>query len=300
MRSALSAFMQTDATPAAPTAGCAESVGLCAIEARGREGVIAQPRTLSSKLVLKPYQLLGLNWLWALHQNELNGILADEMGLGKTVQTIALLAHLKLCAAERGKRAGPFLVVTPTSTAENWAREFAEWCPSLVCEKYVGTESERAQLREQLRCGGRSGCGWDVVITTYSLFERDSSSAKEDRSFLNKQRFDYIVLDEAHCIKNSNSARYRNLCRMSARRRLLLTGTPLENSLRELYTLLAFLMPSLLGPKERDELIGASHGAAALDAARRVMAPFVLRRLKSQVLTQLLLPKEELLSLIHI
>lgn len=314
MRAALSAFMQTDAVPApagsaagspregaeegadgadAPAAGCG-SVGLCATEARGREGIIPQPPNMSSKLELKPYQLLGLNWLWALHQNGLNGILADEMGLGKTVQLISLLAHLTLTAEAQGERAGPFLIITPTSTAENWARELAVWCPSLVCEKYVGSEAERAQLREHLRAGGRGRAGWDVLITTYSLFERDSSAAKEERSFLNKQRFDYMVLDEAHCIKNSNSARYRNLCRMGARRRLLLTGTPLENSLKELYTLLSFLMPNLIGPHERDELIAASHGSAALDGARRVMAPFVLRRLKRQVLSQLLLPKQEL------
>jgi SWI/SNF-related matrix-associated actin-dependent regulator 1 of chromatin subfamily A len=287
MRGSLATFMQTDGA----AEGGAGGVGLCAIEAAASAStVLGQPPNMSSQLVLKPYQLLGLNWLGALHANGLNGILADEMGLGKTVQLISLLAHLTHEAAQRGERAGPFLIITPTSTAENWARELAVWCPALVCAKYVGSEAERAQLREELREGH-----WDVLVTTYSLFERDSAAARDERSFLNKQRFEYAILDEAHCIKNAASARFRNLCRLSARRRVLLTGTPLENNLRELYTLLSFLMPALIGPAERDQLIAESaRGASAsLDAARRVMAPFVLRRLKSQVLTQLLLPKTE-------
>ncbi|KAF8959937.1 P-loop containing nucleoside triphosphate hydrolase protein [Flammula alnicola] len=168
--------------------------------------------------VLRPYQQSGLEWLASLHINRLNGILADEMGLGKTIQTIALLAHL---ACDRGIW-GPHLIVVPTSVLLNWEMEF---------KNYHGTTKRRKELRQ----GWNDKHHFNVCITSYTLASRDAHIFK-------RKAWYYMILDEAHMIKNFKSQRWNILLMFRSYRRLLLTGTPLQNNLTELWALLQFLM----------------------------------------------------------
>ena len=201
---------------------------------KGDRNLVQQPTGMTGG-TLKPYQVEGLRWLATLFENGLSGILADEMGLGKTLQSIGLLAWLR----EAKGLEGPFLVLAPKSTLTNWQREFEMWCPALRVLKYHGSEAERAAMR-----GDILGGGFHVVLCTFKLWEQDSDKAKAERSLFKKLQLSYLVLDEAQQIKNSESRRYKNLTAVRSAHRLLLTGTPIENSPRELLSLLAFLMPS--------------------------------------------------------
>ncbi|XP_038049305.1 SWI/SNF-related matrix-associated actin-dependent regulator of chromatin subfamily A containing DEAD/H box 1-like [Patiria miniata] len=263
-------------------------------EGRIEGQVTKQPALLSDKLILKPYQMIGLNWLALMHRQGVNGILADEMGLGKTVQTIAFLAHLM----EQGD-GGPHLIVVPSSTLENWARELHTWCPALEVILYTGTMEERRDLRnnildEYLSC--------NVIITSYNM----CISNVDDRSLFRKMGIHYVVFDEAHMLKNMQSQRYKFLMRIRAERKLLLTGTPLQNNLKELMSLLSFVMPnmfcdnaaelqkifSLAKQKSDDPLKQSTFERERITHARQIMQPFILRRVKSEVLNQLP-PKSE-------
>ncbi|EEB95766.1 hypothetical protein MPER_05212, partial [Moniliophthora perniciosa FA553] len=183
---------------------------------------------LTSGVPLKDYQLLGVNWLHLLYSSGYSCILADEMGLGKTIQVISFFAYLK----EKGNK-GPHLVVVPSSTLENWCREFARFAPSVYVQTYYAGKEERVQLRQTLldsRGHKRDdGKGWDVLITTYNLAQSDA-----DRKFFRKIQWDSCVFDEGHVLKNFQSQRYKSLLRVESRWRLLLTGTPLQNNLQEL------------------------------------------------------------------
>uniref|UniRef100_A0A1I7SBV9 Helicase SWR1 n=1 Tax=Bursaphelenchus xylophilus TaxID=6326 RepID=A0A1I7SBV9_BURXY len=184
---------------------------------------------------LREYQLVGLQWLFSLYEKNLNGILADEMGLGKTIQTIALFAHL---AAEHSVW-GPHLIVVPTSVILNWEMEFKKWCPSVKVLTYFGSAKERAEKRK----GWMANKSFDVCITSYKLYTQDV------RCFKRKQ-WQYLVLDEAQHIKNFESQRWQSLINLRTRRRLLLTGTPLQNNLLELWSLLHFLMPRVFTSRD--------------------------------------------------
>ena len=153
-----------------------------------------------------------------LHEHGLNGILADEMGLGKTIQTISLLAHL---AAARCVW-GPHLIVVPTSTLLNWEAEFRRWCPALKVVTYYGSPRERRAKR----AGWSKPNAFHVCITSYQTVLVDASVFK-------RKHWYFLILDEAHYIKNYQSQRWQTLLAFSSRRRLLLTGTPLQNSLLE-------------------------------------------------------------------
>jgi SWI/SNF-related matrix-associated actin-dependent regulator 1 of chromatin subfamily A len=220
-----------------------------------------------------------------MYQKRLSGILADEMGLGKTCQVISFLGVL----LERDIP-GPHLIVVPASTLENWLRELTRFCPSLKVEPYYGSQRERADFRDAFEL---KPSAYNVMVTTYQL----AAGAKEDRSFLRKQKFDVCVYDEGHNLKNSASARYNYLMALPARFRLLLTGTPLQNNLKELISLLAFVLPMVFhGNLEKLNAIfkikafsGESKEVALLsqqriDRAKQMMTPFVLRRYKNQVL----------------
>lgn len=192
-------------------------------------GIITQESLqsiLSPELTLKPYQLVGINWLYLMHEQRLNGVLADEMGLGKTVQAITLLGYLHT------KEINPshHLVVVPGSTLPNWVREFNRWCPLLRVEAYHCSQSERFDMRMRLQVHPPP---FDVIVTTYTYFERESCS--DDRKFFRSFKFGYVILDEAHSIKNSNSSRFQRLQKISAKHRLLLTGTPIQNDLKVFY-----------------------------------------------------------------
>lgn len=247
-----------------------------------------RPELLGPDVELKNYQQVGINWLNMLYHNKLSCILADEMGLGKTCQVIAFMAHLKAQGLQRTLH----LVVVPSSTLENWLREFHKFCPSLVVQAYYGLQAEREDLRYEL-----AETQYDVLVTTYNL----ATGAPADFKFLKHQNFDMIVYDEGHMLKNSNSERYNKLMRLKAGFRLLLTGTPLQNNLKELVSLLAFMLPGLFVEK-REDLQGLFNKKASVDAsgdynpllsqqainkAKTMLTPFVLRRRKAQVLKYL-------------
>lgn len=178
---------------------------------------------------LRPYQKQGLNWLASLYNNNTNGILADEMGLGKTIQTISMLSYL---ACEHHIW-GPHLIIVPTSVMLNWEIEFKKFAPGFKVLTYYGSPQERARKRK----GWNKMDAFHVCITSYQLVVHDHSSFK-------RRKWRYMILDEAHNIKNFRSTRWKALLNFNTENRLLLTGTPLQNNLMELWSLLYFLMPS--------------------------------------------------------
>ena len=239
-----------------------------------------QPSNLAEGITLKDYQLLGVSWLHLLYRKQISCILADEMGLGKTAQVISFLAYLKL----QGKRRGPHLIIVPSSVLENWSRELQHFCPSLNVEVYYGSQAERREIRMDLR----ERSDYDVMLTTY-----DMATAGDDHKFLRKCGFDVCVYDEGHMLKNRRSQKYEKLMKISARWRLLLTGTPLQNNLQELISLLSFILPEYFTAAE-DALaaifkVKPGAGTSPLSQqrvirAKRMMRPFVLRRRKDKVL----------------
>lgn len=193
---------------------------------------------------LREYQHIGLDWLAKLYDAGLNGILADEMGLGKTIQTISLLAWL---AVER-QNWGPHLIVVPASVLLNWEMEFKKWLPGFKVISIYGSAEER----QRRRTGWNKENAVHVCITSYQIILKDQSIFK-------RKRWGYLILDEAHNIKNFRSQRWRTLLTLQTTNRLLLTGTPLQNDLMELWSLLYFLMPATVGGKMGLETGFASH-----------------------------------------
>lgn len=238
---------------------------------------------ISEKLVLKPYQVVGLNWLLLLCDNGVSGVLADEMGLGKTVQTVSFILLLDALAKKRNeaKYGGPHIVVVPASVLSNWKREFAWIAPTLRIITYHGSKDDRIDLQESL-----TQDDFDIMLTTYTYFERDS--CQDDRNFLRSFKFGYMILDEGHSIKNSKTSRFKRISAMRARFRLVLSGTPIQNNLNELLALLSFLMPKMFDHGS-DELLTFFDGTEEKKCAkvRKILAPFVLRREKKYVLSQL-------------
>ncbi|SNX84741.1 related to FUN30 - protein important for chromosome integrity and segregation [Melanopsichium pennsylvanicum] len=264
-----------------------------------------QPKSLAKGVKLKDYQLVGVNWLNLLYRKKTSCILADEMGLGKTAQVIAFFAQLK----EIGIR-GPHLVVAPSSVLENWDREFRFFAPSIHVRKYYGSMKDRVELREELT----EDPDLEVILTTYDM----AAGGPADHSFLRKfgrrgcgrneckpncdeagcrtGGFEVCVFDEGHMLKNRKSQKYDKLLKLKTRWRLLLTGTPLQNNLQELVSLLNFIMPEYFSDAE--EALAAIFKVKAggqqnqlskqrVDRAKKMMHPFVLRRLKDKVLTDL-------------
>lgn len=256
-----------------------------------KDYLLTQPTFLSETVQLKDYQLLGVNWLHLLYRSNLSCILADEMGLGKTIQVISFFALLK----ERGHK-GPHLVVVPSSTLENWCREFARFAPSISVQTYYAGKEERPLLRQTLaetqRYKSRTGEGWEVLITTYNLAQGD----ERDRKFFRKMEWDCCVYDEGHVLKNFQSQRYQSLLKYESKWRLLLTGTPLQNNLQELVSLMNFVLPqqfteSLTSLRAIFKVKGDSKvtllAQERVSRAKKMMTPFVLRRRKDQVLKDL-------------
>ncbi|KAG7266229.1 hypothetical protein CRUP_014345 [Coryphaenoides rupestris] len=198
-----------------------------------------QPSILNSQYQLKPYQLIGVKWLHLLHQHKLSAILADEMGLGKTIQAIAFLSQLFQEGIE-----GPHLITVPASTLDNWVRELKLWSPRLKVLVYYGSVEDRRYMKHNILNGAEE---FHVIVSTYNLTIGNES----DRKLFRKLRLKYAIFDEGHMLKNMNSLRYRHLMAINAEHRLLLTGTPLQNNLLELMSLLNFIMPSINHTRSR-------------------------------------------------
>ncbi|XP_041032253.1 SWI/SNF-related matrix-associated actin-dependent regulator of chromatin subfamily A containing DEAD/H box 1-like [Carcharodon carcharias] len=252
----------------------------------GSHRTIEQPAILSKSLELKPYQLVGLNWLVLLNKHRVNGILADEMGLGKTVQAISFLAYLY----QEGDK-GPHLIIVPASTLDNWIRELKQWCPDLKVLLYYGSLEDRKVLRSDIL---HKFVDFSVIVTTYSC----SISNADDRSLFRRLKLHYAVFDEGHMLKNMSSIRYQHLMTFNAEHRLLLTGTPLQNNLLELMSLLNFVMPNMFSSSTSEIRRMFSSKTKILEQqstfekgriahAKKIMKPFILRRVKSEVLQQL-------------
>lgn len=273
-----------------PASSCAVEDSAAQKTSTSKRKFIGQPKIMSPDLVMKDYQLVGLNWLDLLFKKKLSCILADDMGLGKTCQIIGFLSHL-----QEQKVDGVHLVIVPGSTLENWLREFARFAPELNVRPYYGLQKEREELRMTLDEEFET---IDVIVTTY-----DMSCSEHDNRWLRKYGpFSVCVYDEAHMLRNPKSNRYKQLMRIGADFKVLLTGTPLQNNLQELVAILAFIMPDLFTQKSEDLEYIFKHKASTKDTAhaallsseriaraRTMMKPFILRRKKHQVLD---LPKK--------
>ncbi|CAI5446142.1 unnamed protein product [Caenorhabditis angaria] len=230
---------------------------------------------------MRDYQVRGLNWMVSLHYNGINGILADEMGLGKTLQTISLLGYMK---HYRGMPS-PHLVIVPKSTLQNWMNEFAKWCPTIRTVCLIGDETARNEtLRETILPQN-----FDVCCTTYEMMLKVKGQ-------LRKLSWKYIIIDEAHRIKNEKSKLSETVRELKSKNRLLITGTPLQNNLHELWALLNFLLPDIFTSSDDfDSWFSNESMSANTDLIQRlhkVLQPFLLRRIKSDV-EKSLLPKKE-------
>ncbi|POS86767.1 P-loop containing nucleoside triphosphate hydrolase, partial [Erysiphe pulchra] len=231
--------------------------------------------------VMRDYQVAGLNWLISLHENGISGILADEMGLGKTLQTISFLGYLRHIMGITG----PHLVIVPKSTLDNWKREFGKWTPEVNVLVLQGAKEERHQLINDRLIDEK----FDVCITSYEMILRE-------KAHLKKFAWEYIIIDEAHRIKNEESSLAQVIRMFDSRNRLLITGTPLQNNLHELWALLNFILPDVFGDSEAfDQWFSKQSGDqdTVVQQLHRVLRPFLLRRVKSDV-EKSLLPKKEI------
>ncbi|KAG6428110.1 hypothetical protein SASPL_112359 [Salvia splendens] len=274
--------------------------------------------TLCIQGKMRDYQLAGLNWLIRLYENGINGILADEMGLGKTLQTISLMGYLH----EFRRITGPHMVVAPKSTLGNWMNEIKRFCPVLRAVKFLGNPDERRYIREELLVAGK----FDVCVTSFEM-------AIKEKTTLRRFSWRYIIIDEAHRIKNENSLLSKTMRLYNTNYRLLITGTPLQNNLHELWALLNFLLPEIFssaetfdkwfqisGENDEHEVVQQLHKRllefdisikvlemqlfeqftcvtdAVLLVTHQVLRPFLLRRLKSDVEKGLPPKKETILK----
>lgn len=253
-----------------------------------QEEIKVQPKLLKFGK-LKSYQLVGLQWLVSLYVNNLNGILADEMGLGKTIQTIALLCYV----IEKKNNNGPFLIVVPLSTISNWIMEFSKWAPEIKLKVYKGAPNDRRNIAHQIKMEKEK---FNVILTTYEYIMKD-------KFFLKKVTWQYIIVDEGHRMKNYKSKFTQTLgTQFNSVYRLLLTGTPLQNNLGELWALLNFLLPKIFNScedfekwfnqpfnsktsttSEKSMELNEEEQMLIIHRLHTVLRPFLLRREKKEV-----------------
>ncbi|XP_074294306.1 ATP-dependent DNA helicase DDM1-like isoform X1 [Silene latifolia] len=273
------------------TAG--EDADLTAEERIAKEQAELVPLLTGGKL--KSYQIKGVKWLISLWQNGLNGILADQMGLGKTIQTIGFLAHLKGKGLD-----GPYMVIAPLSTLSNWVNEISRFTPSLKAIIYHGDKKERNALRLK-HMPKNIGPNFPIVITSYEIALSDA------RKCLRHYKWKYLVVDEGHRLKNANCKLLRELKLLPIENKLLLTGTPLQNNLAELWSLLNFILPDIFSSHAEFESWFDLSGRCTNEAEREemeekrrlqvvaklhaILRPFLLRRMKSDV--ELSLPRKK-------
>jgi len=260
-----------------------EKIDYFEVTHRVKEEITKQPSILVGG-TLKEYQIKGLQWMVSLYNNHLNGILADEMGLGKTIQSLSLITYL----IEVKKQPGPYLVIVPLSTITNWTLEFEKWAPSLKTIVYKGTPGQRKNLQYQVRSGN-----FNVLLTTYEYIIKD-------RPVLSKLKWVHMIIDEGHRMKNTQSKLSSTLSSYyHTKNRLILTGTPLQNNLPELWALLNFVLPKVFnsvktfddwfntpfantGGQEKMEL-SEEETLLIIRRLHKVLRPFLLRRLKKEV-----------------
>ncbi|KAH8176166.1 bromodomain-containing protein [Sarocladium implicatum] len=263
--------------------GGGKKIDYYAVAHRIREEVTEQADMLVGGK-LKEYQIKGLQWMISLYNNNLNGILADEMGLGKTIQTISLITYL----IERKQQSGPYLVIVPLSTLTNWNLEFEKWAPSISRIVYKGPPLARKTQQDKIRQGN-----FQVLLTTYEYIIKD-------RPILSKIKWFHMIIDEGHRMKNANSKLSATIqTYYHTRFRLILTGTPLQNNLAELWAMLNFVLPNIFksattfdewfntpfantGGQDKMELTEEEQ-ILVIRRLHKVLRPFLLRRLKKDV-----------------
>lgn len=269
-------------------------------EGLGAQDLVAtQQPALVTGGTMREYQLEGLEWLKSLWMNGLCGILADEMGLGKTIQAISMIAFFK-----EKKISGPFLIAAPLSTLNNWIDEFGHWTPKIQTALYHGSKDERAEIRrKRLNMQDQKQFDFPVVVTSYEI-------CMNDRKFLANYQWRYIIVDEGHRLKNMNCRLIKELLTYNSANRLLITGTPLQNNIAELWSLLHFLLPEVFNDlnsfqswfdfssvledktsdgkaeKQKQKLISTMHA---------ILKPFLLRRVKTDVESSLPKKREYIL-----
>eukprot|EP00544_Gedaniella_sp_CCMP2646_P001890 CAMPEP_0202508928 /NCGR_PEP_ID=MMETSP1361-20130828/52506_1 /ASSEMBLY_ACC=CAM_ASM_000849 /TAXON_ID=210615 /ORGANISM="Staurosira complex sp., Strain CCMP2646" /LENGTH=809 /DNA_ID=CAMNT_0049143123 /DNA_START=85 /DNA_END=2514 /DNA_ORIENTATION=- len=272
------------------------------IRAGGKKIVFVQPPNLSEGCILKDYQLEGVRWLSSLFENGVSGILADEMGLGKTIQVIALIGHLLTQNV-----AGPFIVVAPLATLPNWVREFEKWLPVRPVVRYHGAASHRESLmRGPLNPRNRKKDDYPFIVTSYEVAIKDQSKLERISEFT------YLIVDEGQRLKNHRCTLLASLKRLKAANRLLLSGTPIQNNLQELWSLLNFVNPAIFddlsvfqswfgfkdigqashGGTKEDEILMEQRKNQTVSKLHSILRPFLLRRIKTDVLLDLP-PKKE-------
>jgi len=239
---------------------------------------------------MRAYQLEGLNWMIRLQENGVNGILADEMGLGKTLQSISILVYQR----QFQDCTGPHLVVVPKSTLSNWMTEIRRWGPKLRPLCFHGSKDERQTIIKDLlqpATFNDDARTWDVCVTTYEV-------CNSDKQILNKFAWNYLIIDEAHRLKNEQSVFSKTVRTFETKYRLLLTGTPLQNNLHEMWALLNFLVPDVFASSEEFDqwfnldIEDEEKKNMLISQLHKILRPFMLRRLKADV-EKSLPPKHE-------
>uniref|UniRef100_H2Z5P3 DNA helicase n=1 Tax=Ciona savignyi TaxID=51511 RepID=H2Z5P3_CIOSA len=231
-----------------------------------------QPDWFQGKLALRDYQLQGVNWLAHSWCKGNSVILADEMGLGKTIQSITFLSYLY----QTHELYGLFLIIVPLSTMTSWQAEFQIWAPYMNVIVYMGDQSSRAKIREVEWLFPNKHYKFNAVLTSYEILLKD-------KSFLGSHSWAVIAVDEAHRLKNDDSLLYRSIVEFKSNHRLLITGTPLQNSLKELWALLHFIMPEKFENWLDFESEHAKNRDTGYTSLHKVLQPFLLRRVKKEV-----------------